>query len=165
MCLCGLAPAAKKNGASSTEAPRRKPSVVYLRNADVLRSPHTKALCGTPRKVEPGAHAVGDAPRSGVVDPDRNRPPVLRVGHRERRADRPGPRGGGVSVCVKVFAVRGTLSGRIRTRENFLACAISGTLHIFMNRTPACRMRRSGDKHADKQSDANMLHRLSPSMI
>ena len=44
----------------------RQPS----RDANVLRAAHAKTLSGALGKVEPGAHAVGNAPRSGVVDPD-----------------------------------------------------------------------------------------------
>src|SRR5689334_7251987 len=87
------------------------------------------------------------------------------IGHGQRRSERPGTRGCGVAVCIEAFAIRSPLSGRVHARENFLSRAVSGSLHILMNRTPACGVCRSDRKQADNKSDADNLHRMSPSMI
>src|SRR5690242_17011818 len=136
---------------------------LFLRNTNVLRRVHAEALGGAARQIEPGAHTIRDAPGSFVVDPHGDRAAVVRVGHGQAGAERPGARCGCVAACVEGFAAGSAAPGGIRARENLLATrAIAASLDVLMNRRPARRLSRRDGQKTGKNSDAKIFHRLSP---
>lgn len=122
-----------------------------LRHAHILRAAHAEALRRPAREIEPRAHAVGGAPRAGVVDAHGDRAAVRRIGDGEAGAERPGARRGGVAVGVEALAGRGALARGVMAGENFLpARTIARRLHIAMHRAPAARLRGRGAHQRDR---------------
>jgi hypothetical protein len=56
-------------------------AMAMLSNANVLRRTHAEALSGAFREIKACAQAIRNSPRSPVIDPDDNRPAVMRIRH------------------------------------------------------------------------------------
>jgi len=147
-------PLLRRPSNDTARPPGGRPLVVRVRetsrHANVLRTAHAKPLRGAARQVEPGALCVGDAPGSGIVDADGERTAIVRIGHGQRGAERPGARGGGVAVRVEAFAAGRAFAGRIVARQHFLSGAIAGRFDVFMNRAPARGVGRAEGEKADE---------------
>lgn len=116
-----------------------------------MRAAHAEPARGAAREIEPRAHAVGDAPRAGVVDAHGERAAVLRVGDGKLRAERPGARGGGVAVGVEALAGRGAPARGVMAGQNFLSAgAIARRLDVTMHRAPSGGVRRCGAHERDR---------------
>jgi hypothetical protein len=133
------------------------------RNTNVLRRAHAKPIGRTLGKVQPGAHAIGNAPRSGIIDAHNNRSAILRICHGQDRADRPRPRCCRIAIHIKPFTTRRALSRRIMAREHFLSGAITRPLYVFVHCGPSSRACRRHCQKAGQESDTYVFHRIVPS--